>query len=143
MRKPRGLRAGDQIRVVSPASPLKPEQTASGIALLESAGYRVTLGRHVYDRDGYLAGRDADRAADLTDAFADPDVSAVFCSRGGYGCARLLPHLDLDTIAASGKLFAGCSDVTINSWLPASGSMMHRSVMIATGPWPGNPSRVR
>lgn len=112
MRKPRGLRAGDQIRVVSPASPLKPEQTATGIALLESAGYRVTLGRHVYDRDGYLAGRDADRAADLAEAFADQEVSAVFCSRGGYGCARLLPHLDLDALAASGKLFAGFSDVT-------------------------------
>jgi muramoyltetrapeptide carboxypeptidase len=112
MRKPRALRAGDEVRVVSPASPVRPEQTASGIALLESAGYRVTLGRHVYARDGYLAGSDADRAADLNEAFADPGVAAVFCSRGGYGCARLLPLLDLDAMAATGKLFAGFSDVT-------------------------------
>ncbi len=112
MLKPRALKPGDQVRVVSPASPLTPEQTAAGIALLESEGYVVTLGEHVYDKDGYLAGRDEDRAADLMRAFTDPDVACVICSRGGYGSARLLPFLDLDAIAASGKMFCGFSDVT-------------------------------
>jgi muramoyltetrapeptide carboxypeptidase len=80
--------------------------------LLEGAGFRVSFGAHAFASDGYLAGPDADRAADLTEAFCDPDVHAVVCSRGGYGCARLLAHLDLDAIAASGKLFVGFSDVT-------------------------------
>jgi muramoyltetrapeptide carboxypeptidase len=110
--KPRALRAGDEVRVVSPASPLTPEQTAAGIGLLESQGYRVTLGRHVYERDGYLAGSDEARAEDLMAAFDDPDVACVICSRGGYGSARLLPYLDLDFMAASGKMFCGFSDVT-------------------------------
>jgi muramoyltetrapeptide carboxypeptidase len=100
------------VRVVSPASPLTPEQTAAGIALLESEGYVVALGEHVYDRDGYLAGSDEDRATDLMRAFTDPGVSCVMCSRGGYGSARLLPLLDLDAMAASGKMFCGFSDVT-------------------------------
>jgi muramoyltetrapeptide carboxypeptidase len=100
------------VRVVSPASPLTPDQAQDGVALLESQGYRVTLGQHVYDRDGYLAGTDEARASDLMDAFEDPDVACVVCSRGGYGCARLLPFLDLDHMAASGKMFCGFSDVT-------------------------------
>jgi muramoyltetrapeptide carboxypeptidase len=46
------------------------------------------------------------------EAFLDPEVKAVMCSRGGYGCARLFPYLDLDAIAASGKMLCGFSDVT-------------------------------
>ena len=52
---------------------------------------------HVPSRvDGlrYLAGDDPERAEALTAAFLDPTTSAVVCARGGYGCLRLLPHLD-------------------------------------------------
>lgn len=112
MRKPRALKPGDLVRVVSPASPLTSEQIADGVSLLESEGYRVSFGAHVFENDGYLAGSDQDRAADLMSAFADPEVSCVMCSRGGYGCARLMPFLDLDAMAASGKMFCGFSDVT-------------------------------
>jgi muramoyltetrapeptide carboxypeptidase len=112
LRKPRALKPGDLVRVVSPASPLTAAQIADGVALLESERYRVSLGAHVFDSDGYLAGSDMDRASDLMSAFSDPEVSCVMCSRGGYGCARLLPFLDLDAMAASGKMFCGFSDVT-------------------------------
>ena len=44
--------------------------------------------------------------------FARPEVKAILCARGGYGCNYLLPHLDLDVIRANPKIFAGCSDVT-------------------------------
>ena len=59
-----------------------------------------------------LAGRDEDRAADLMAAFKDPDVGAVYCSRGGYGCARLLPYVDFDLMAQSRKMLIGFSDIT-------------------------------
>jgi muramoyltetrapeptide carboxypeptidase len=100
------------VRLVSPASPIAPEKVAPFTKMLEDWGYRVTAGRHAFDSDYYLAGTDADRARDIQDAFADPEVDAVFCTRGGYGCARLMPLLDLDAIAASGKLFLGFSDLT-------------------------------
>lgn len=111
--KPKALEAGDTIRIVSPASPLAPEKLSTATLLLESAGYRVETAPHALDRDDYLAGSDADRARDLQDAFDDPSVHGVFCSRGGYGCARILSMLDLDRIARSGKLFAGFSDITV------------------------------
>ena len=112
MRRPRALRPGDQIRVVSPASPLSPDQVKEGVWWLEQLGFRVTFGLHAFDHTGYLAGNDVDRAADLTAAFLDPDVAAVACSRGGYGSVRLLDHLDLDVLASNPKLFWGFSDIT-------------------------------
>lgn len=112
MLKPRGLRPGSLVRVVSPSSPIARETCEKGVSLLESEGYRVTFADHAFDRWDHLAGRDEDRAADLMAAFLDPEVDCVFCARGGYGSARLFPFLDLDSMAASGKMFVGFSDVT-------------------------------
>lgn len=112
-RKPRALRPGDTIAVVSPASPIPEDKLQIGLKLLEDAGYRIALGKSVLRSTDYLAGSDEERAADLQWAFDDPAVAAIWCSRGGYGCARLLPHLDLDRMAASGKMFLGFSDVTM------------------------------
>lgn len=112
MIQPNALQSGDTISIVSPASPIAEEKLGPGIALLESAGYKIKLGKHVLDTDGYLAGPDEHRAQDLMDAFLDPDTQAVLCSRGGYGASRLIPLLDLDAMAARQKLFVGFSDVT-------------------------------
>lgn len=113
MRKPRPLRTGDLIRFVSPSSAYTAERLEPMFRLLEGEGYRVELAPHAGDKLGYLAGTDEDRARDLQEAFDDPAVAAVFCTRGGYGCSRLLKLLDLDRIAESGKLFVGYSDLTI------------------------------
>jgi muramoyltetrapeptide carboxypeptidase len=99
---------------VAPASPWENRsELLRAVAALEAWGLRVRLGEHVNDRHAYLAGRDEDRAADLNAAFADPGIVAVFCLRGGYGTARLLPHLDQDAIAANPKALCGYSDITI------------------------------
>lgn len=110
--KPRALKPGDTISLVTPASPLEGEKLDKAITLLCEAGYRTKLSPHALDSTGYLAGADRDRAADLQDAFDDPETAAVLCNRGGYGSARLLPYLDLDKIAATRKLFIGFSDIT-------------------------------
>lgn len=111
-RKPRALRPGDTFAVVSPASPIDAERLHKGLAVLDRQGYRTKVYPHVLDADHYLAGRDEDRAAELQAAMEDPDCQAVMTSRGGYGCARLLPHLDLDRMAQSGRMLLGFSDVT-------------------------------
>src|SRR3974377_767021 len=43
---------------------------------------------------------------------ARPDIKAIFCARGGYGCNYLLPHIDLDLVRSNRKIFVGCSDAT-------------------------------
>lgn len=110
--RPRALRRGDLVALVSPASPLALERLDFVTSVLREEGLEVRVMPHALDSAEYLAGSDEDRAADLQAAFADPDVAAVLCTRGGYGCARLFPYLDLDTIAAAGKLFLGFSDIT-------------------------------
>ncbi len=111
--KPRRLRSGSVVGVVDPASatwdPIDVDIVVESLAVL---GLKAKLGRHLLDRHGYLAGRDEDRAADVMAMFADPDVDAVHALRGGWGCARLLPHLDLDVIARNPKILLGYSDVT-------------------------------
>ncbi|WP_338595654.1 LD-carboxypeptidase [Saccharopolyspora sp. SCSIO 74807] len=115
-RRPPRLRAGDTVAVVAPAGPVPADLLEAGIDLLRSWDLRVVPGKHVRERHprlGYLAGTDADRAADLQQAWCDPDVAGVVCARGGYGSMRLLDHLDWTAMSNAGhKVFAGSSDVT-------------------------------
>ena len=79
---------------------------------MQQASVWRAVGEHVGNTNGYLAGTDAERAADLNRMFADPEVQAVFCSRGGYGSVRLLPHLDFNQITKNRKILVGYSDIT-------------------------------
>ncbi len=112
MQKPRGLREGDTISIVAPASPITREKIQPGLDLLTQAGFKSKLGSHLFCQEHYLAGTDEERASDLQVAFDDPETQAVWCARGGYGCARLIPHLDVDRMAETGKMLIGFSDVT-------------------------------
>ncbi|MEU6133160.1 LD-carboxypeptidase [Saccharopolyspora sp. NPDC047091] len=114
--RPTRLRAGDTVAVVAPAGPVPADQLDAGLELLRDWDLRVVPGKHVRERHPrlrYLAGADADRAADLQRAWCDPEIDGVLCARGGYGCMRVLDHLDWTAMAAAGhKVFAGSSDVT-------------------------------
>lgn len=115
MRRPRALKRGDTIGIVAPSSVVKQEELQHGIDVIEARGYRVVIGEHVLAKArhcDYLAGSDAERAADLNTMFARPDIDAIFCARGGTGAARLLPLLDREVIAANPKIFLGYSDIT-------------------------------
>lgn len=113
--KPPALAKGATIGIISPSSPQRDEaRLERSVRYLESLGYRIKLGQHVYARHGgYLAGTDEQRAEDLHRMFRDPEVSAIFCARGGYGCARLLPLVDFNLIRRHPKIFVGFSDVTV------------------------------
>ena len=108
----RPLRPGDRIALVAPSRPADPERVRASISYFEGRGYSVRVGEHICDTHHYLAGSDRDRAADLMAAFADPDVGAVFCARGGYGSGRILPHLDYQLLARNPKVLMGFSDTT-------------------------------
>lgn len=112
-RKPPRLRPGDTVGLIEPASfsdnLLVVEQIKSTIL---GMGLVPKVAPHVAARFGYLAGTDRDRAADVNAMYADPSVRAVFATRGGWGCARILPYLDWKVIAANPKLLIGFSDIT-------------------------------
>jgi muramoyltetrapeptide carboxypeptidase len=110
--RPPALRPGDTVRLVSPSGPTRPDRVARGVALLTGWGLRVEVGRHAYDRNGFLAGTDADRLTDLNEALRDPTVRAVVCTRGGYGVQRIVDGLDLAAVRADPKPVVGFSDIT-------------------------------
>lgn len=111
--KPPRLQPGATLGIVSPSSPSSRDSDVQRLQLWATAhGFRLKLFPHVADRHGYLAGADADRAADLTAAFADPEVDAVLTMRGGTGGWRTVPHVDYDVIRANPKFFSGYSDTT-------------------------------
>lgn len=104
------LSPGDEMHVVAPAGPVPGDDLERGLAVLSGWGLRPVSGRHLLARDGYLAGSDAERAEDLTAAFAG-DGGVAF-ARGGYGTTRLLHLLDLPALAARRRLLLGYSDAT-------------------------------
>ncbi|MEV6693983.1 LD-carboxypeptidase [Micromonospora sp. NPDC051196] len=98
--------------LVSPSGPTRPERVARGIELLTGWGLRPVLARNVYARNGYLAGVDALRAADLNAAFTDPQVRGIICTRGGYGAQRVVDAIDMAAVRRDPKVVAGFSDIT-------------------------------
>lgn len=110
--KPPAVTSGAGVGVIAPASPVRAEFVKRGVAELERLGFRVKLGRHLYEKARYTAGRVEDRRSDLLELWDDPDVSALFCARGGYGAMELLDGLEAERFREDPKVFLGSSDAT-------------------------------
>jgi muramoyltetrapeptide carboxypeptidase len=111
--KPKALKKGDTIGLVCPAySAFLKEEVQVAIEGLQALGFKVKQGKHIYDRYGYLAGKDEDRAKDINDMFADNDISGIMAMHGGWGSARILDLIDYDLIQQNPKVFMGYSDIT-------------------------------
>ncbi|MFF7948465.1 S66 peptidase family protein [Streptomyces griseorubiginosus] len=114
--RPSRLAPGARVAVVAPSGPIVEERLQAGLDILRGWDLDPVVTPHVLDRHGelgYLAGSDADRAADLQAAWCDPAVDAVLCARGGYGAQRMVDLLDWDAMRAAGpKVLVGFSDVT-------------------------------
>lgn len=111
--KPRVLRRGDTVGVITPSTYVAdPDALALVPRTIEFFGLKVKWGANVRKRAGYLGGSIDDRLADLHAMFADPEVDAVFCIRGGYGSPQLLDRIDYGLIGKNPKIFLGYSDIT-------------------------------
>ena len=110
--RPPRLKPGDTIGIVSPAGPFDLDLFMQGLSALQSMGFQTRVPDEVYDKNGYLAGSDAQRARMVNQLFEEPDVQAIVCARGGFGCLRMLPMVDFDIISAQPKVFVGFSDIT-------------------------------
>jgi muramoyltetrapeptide carboxypeptidase len=110
--KPRALRPGETIGLCAPSGPIEPDFVAEGVRELEGLGYRVLAADDLGRRTRFTAGSAERRVAEIHELFANPDVRAIVCARGGAGALSLLPLLDPGLIAANPKPFVGYSDVT-------------------------------
>jgi muramoyltetrapeptide carboxypeptidase len=127
--KPRALKSGDTVGVLSPSAAIDREYLERGVAALKTMGFRVKVSRHALDRAAIVAGP----ASELQAFFADPEVDAIFAARGGYGAGRILPLLDFEAIARTPKVFMGFSDATfiLNALVRRSGMVCFHGPMVA------------
>ena len=132
--RPRRLRQGARIGVVSPSYWIEPERLQRAVKVFSQQGYEMVLGRSTGLKQHKYAGSPADRAADIMQMFCDPSIDAIVCARGGYGGNRVLPLLDYDQIRANPKIFIGFSDITgfLSSMAQQSGLVTFHGPMLTT-----------
>jgi muramoyltetrapeptide carboxypeptidase len=137
VRRPRPISSAATLGVAAPAFAVDGESLDAGIEWLKAQGFGVKLDPGIRERRGYLAGEDARRAAGLLALLENPDVDAVVCARGGYGCQRILPYLDASRVAAARKPLLGYSDVTVlHLWqLRNAGLTGFHGPMLEHGGW--------
>ena len=109
---PKRLQKGDTVGIISPSSPPNSENLKKALPFLEELGLKVKMGKSVEAKNGYLAGTDDERLADLHAMFEDPEVKGIICAGGGYGAARYADRIDYAMIKENPKIFWGYSDVT-------------------------------
>lgn len=110
-RVPQALRPGDKVRLIACSGPFDHTLLWRGAGWLAQR-YRVRVSRALFRRDGFLAGSDAERRAELEAALRDPDARAIVAARGGYGAGRIAADVDWALLDADPKWIIGFSDVT-------------------------------
>ncbi len=110
--EPPALREGDTIAVVAPAGPVPASRLGPGLRLLEKK-YKLLIAPDIDRREGFLAGSDERRTTEFNAALRNSDVRAIWAARGGYGCSRIVQHLDAAALQADPISIVGFSDVTV------------------------------
>jgi len=116
--KARRLQVGDTVGIVSPSwggAAIFPHRLERGIRQLEALGFKVKIAEHARNQRGFVSDTAENRAHDIHQMFADPDVKAIFSAIGGDHSCHLFPYLDFDLIRANPKIFVGYSDTHILS----------------------------
>ena len=109
---PSFLKANDKVVILSPSGKTEAQWVEGLKAVLESYGLVVSVAQHTLCAKGRFAGADNERIQDLQEAINDAQVKAIFCSRGGYGLARIIDKIDFSALKSAAKWIVGFSDIT-------------------------------
>lgn len=111
--RPKALRPGDTVGVITPSTPvIDPDRLAAAERTIKYFGLRLKMGRNVGRRSSDFRSFVNERLDDLHSMFSDKEVRAVFCLRGGYGSPQILDRIDYELIRRNPKIFLGFSDIT-------------------------------
>lgn len=122
MIKPKKLKKGDKVAIVSLSSGLAGEEMFRhryelGKKRLEQLGFNVVTMKNALKGIEYLYNHPEKRAEDFMEAILDKDIKGIICNIGGDDTIRLLPYIDFEAIANNPKVFMGYSDTTINHFI--------------------------
>lgn len=111
--QPSPLKQGDLIYITAPAKAIERAHIDLAIELIEKEGFRVLLSEHCAGQHHYFSGTDEERRMDLQTGMDHPDVKAILCARGGYGCVRIVDDLNWAGMLREPKWLIGFSDITV------------------------------
>ena len=111
--KPPYLKDGDKVVILSPAGAIDDKWVDGAESTLTSWGLDVIVSDFAKSKKGRFAGSDEQRLAEFNKAITDPNVKAIFCSRGGYGAVRIVDDIDWAALVRSPKWIIGYSDITL------------------------------
>lgn len=116
--QPPFLKQGDEVGIVSPSFCIDENILAEAVTFLEKWGLRVRIGKNAAKKNGPFAGSDDERLNDLQEMTNDPEIKAIFCSRGGYGLSKIINRVDFSVLKNRPKWYSGFSDITVlHMWL--------------------------
>ena len=110
---PPTLKEGDLIYITAPAKATDANSVLYTKNFLEQKGFRVLLSEHCLGVHRYFSGTDAERAADMQFGIDHPEVTAILCARGGYGCVRIVDEINWANMLREPKWIIGFSDITV------------------------------
>jgi len=113
MNKPKRLRLGDTIGIVSTSSPAAPEAVGNMKTYFEKRGFSVKVAPNALAKFGFMAGTNRQRADDFNLMLHDSDVRMIVTSMGGAGAVHLLPLIDYKAISSDPKIVTGLSNPVI------------------------------
>lgn len=100
------------VGLASPVQGVRKDRVEEAIDMLRTHGFSVAVGKTAFGERGYKTASADERADDLQDMFANPDVDLIMNLTGGYSSNDLLERIDYDMIAKNPKWFVGYSDIT-------------------------------
>jgi muramoyltetrapeptide carboxypeptidase len=116
--QPPFLKRGDEVAIVSPSWAIDEDKINAAVLFLEDWGLNVRLGKNVLKQSGPFAGTDDERLYDLQRMTDNPDIKAIFCSRGGYGTLKIIGRMRFSALKKAPKWYIGFSDITaLHLWL--------------------------
>ena len=110
--KPSKLKRGDKLGLIAPGSYISIEEREKSIENLRGIGFEVDYSDKLLLMNGYFSGTDKERTDDINEMFEREDINGIVCARGGYGCVRILPHINYNLVKDNPKVLIGYSDVT-------------------------------
>lgn len=113
MTTPPYLSPADKVGVISTAKRAEPHEIEEAITMLKSWGLQPVIGANAFATDGFLAGTDAQRTADLQQMLDDITIKAIFFTKGGYGTMRIIDSIDFTAFKKHPKWLVGYSDITL------------------------------
>jgi muramoyltetrapeptide carboxypeptidase len=113
MNVPQPLASGDLIYITAPAKAIEKEHVDFAVAFFENAGFKVLVSKNCLGQHHYFSGTDEERLEDLQYGIDHPEVKAIVCARGGYGCVRIVDRIQWASMLREPKWMVGFSDVTV------------------------------